>query len=637
MTDRPSRLVAVPAAVGLIAYASATQLWEAAVLLVLPALAAVIPKRFHPGRLREAILSAVVFAAGMFGIDPLVPDGLGQNKALGESGPRVAFGFLAVACLRLWLRRPWSGAPMTHGLAATAAALCGLWLSRNQYIAVAAAFLVGLALATGREAASRPAAAGKIPLRITAVVIALGATFLSAAAIPACHAAAYRGVTRAIRARRSGFQENIDLLRHVDIVESDRVMMRVTGPRVDYLRGVVFRRYSRGGWMPWTEPPRMVTTEAVGAREPGQVEIVPQRQSSIYFLPLESQRLSSEIGKAAVVEGGVVHVPPGFAYGPIRFRTGARDLPSSPVNEKEDLQIPQDLRPALEELARQWTEGANDEASRLAAIERRLQTSFAYSLRHDRSTRQDPVIDFLLVNRVGHCEYFATSMTLLARAIGIPARIVGGYRVSERNPMGDYWVVRARHAHSWVEAWVPGRGWTTFDPTPASATPELQPHTASLLGAIYDLFASGWMRERMGSGLGRRLLILLGSGVAVALMAAVIRARWRPRAPRRPEPLRYALPPKELELLLSTLGARGHRREGAETIEHFSGRLEAAGEGEAAAVLRRYAGWRYGGEGEGEQIAVELQAMATRLGWRQRRGEGNVAAMHQTGNRGEGG
>src|SRR5690606_3574664 len=66
-----------------------------------------------------------------------------------------------------------------------------------------------------------------------------------------------------------------------------------------------------------------------------------------------------------------------------------------------------------------------------------------------------------------HCEYFATSMAVLLRNVGIPARVVNGFYSSEWNPISGNFTVRQRDAHSWVEAWMgDDYGWMTFDPTP---------------------------------------------------------------------------------------------------------------------------------------------------------------------------
>jgi hypothetical protein len=97
---------------------------------------------------------------------------------------------------------------------------------------------------------------------------------------------------------------------------------------------------------------------------------------------------------------------------------------------------------------------------------------YHYSLElQRRDLALDPVEDFLVNVKQGHCEYYATALALMLRSAGIPARIVNGYRGAEApegQPRG-YYVVRESHAHTWVEALV-GEGtrffWLTLDPTP---------------------------------------------------------------------------------------------------------------------------------------------------------------------------
>ncbi len=98
--------------------------------------------------------------------------------------------------------------------------------------------------------------------------------------------------------------------------------------------------------------------------------------------------------------------------------------------------------------------------------------AFYYTLRPP-SLGNDPVDEFLFDTRRGFCGHYASAFTLLARAGGIPARIVTGYQGAERNPLGNYWIVRQSDAHAWVEAWIDGR-WVRFDPTAVVAPDRIE-------------------------------------------------------------------------------------------------------------------------------------------------------------------
>jgi hypothetical protein len=59
-------------------------------------------------------------------------------------------------------------------------------------------------------------------------------------------------------------------------------------------------------------------------------------------------------------------------------------------------------------------------------------------------------------------------MAVMLRSVGIPARLATGFLATEYNSLTGWWVLRSANAHSWVEAWIPGRGWQSYDPTPPS-------------------------------------------------------------------------------------------------------------------------------------------------------------------------
>lgn len=73
--------------------------------------------------------------------------------------------------------------------------------------------------------------------------------------------------------------------------------------------------------------------------------------------------------------------------------------------------------------------------------------------------------EFLFDSQRGFCAHFAGAMTFVLRAAGIPARVVAGYQGGELNPRGNYVLMHQFDAHAWVEAWLPGQGWVSVDPT----------------------------------------------------------------------------------------------------------------------------------------------------------------------------
>jgi transglutaminase-like putative cysteine protease len=101
------------------------------------------------------------------------------------------------------------------------------------------------------------------------------------------------------------------------------------------------------------------------------------------------------------------------------------------------------------------------------AVEEHLESSKSYSLDVERP-RGNVADAFLFEMEAGYCTYYATTMAVMLRTQGIPARMATGYTSGER--VGeDEWVVRGLNAHAWVEVYFPEIGWVAFDPTPSAA------------------------------------------------------------------------------------------------------------------------------------------------------------------------
>lgn len=147
-----------------------------------------------------------------------------------------------------------------------------------------------------------------------------------------------------------------------------------------------------------------------------------------------------------------------------------RDLtePVAPLTATEReglLQLPR-LDPRVEKLAREWA-GSETPTGAARLIEAHFHRDFKYSLQMPEKLAADPLAQFLFERKRGHCEYFASAMAVMLRTLGIPARVTTGFYGGVFNSISGWHVLRASDAHSWVEAWIPGRGWVTYDPTPS--------------------------------------------------------------------------------------------------------------------------------------------------------------------------
>jgi len=146
--------------------------------------------------------------------------------------------------------------------------------------------------------------------------------------------------------------------------------------------------------------------------------------------------------------------------------------------------------PRVTRLAAQITASAHNDYDKAAALENYLRTRYGYTLQLLDAPVKDPIANFLFVRKQGHCEYFASSMAVMLRTLGIPSRVVNGFRSDEFNDLTGNYVVRAKDAHSWVEAYFPGYGWQAFDPTPAGSSGT--PQGWSRLALYVDAMASFW-------------------------------------------------------------------------------------------------------------------------------------------------
>jgi transglutaminase-like putative cysteine protease len=133
------------------------------------------------------------------------------------------------------------------------------------------------------------------------------------------------------------------------------------------------------------------------------------------------------------------------------------------------LNLPPNRNPRSLELARRMrAQAGDDEAFIRAVLDMFREQEYFYTLEPPR-LEADSVDDFLFNTRRGFCEHFASAFTFMARAAGIPARVVTGYQGGDFNPLGGHLIVRQSDAHAWSEVWIDGRGWVRVDPTAAVA------------------------------------------------------------------------------------------------------------------------------------------------------------------------
>jgi transglutaminase-like putative cysteine protease len=247
----------------------------------------------------------------------------------------------------------------------------------------------------------------------------------------------------------------------------------------------------------------------------------------------------------------------------------------SPLMRMRTLQLPADRNPRSAAFAAELRGAAPSDAAFVDAVLAHFRNEpFVYTLRPPLLSSGHPVDEFLFGTRRGFCEHYASAFTKLARAAGIPARVVTGYQGGELNPLSNRLVVRQSEAHAWSEVWLEGRGWTRVDPTSAVAPDRIELSLADALpagervpggllrdfrmlrelGQGWDALNSLWTDWVLGYGperqfallarLGlpgsdwRALIIGLTAFVAAVMLGLTAWLAWRLRPPPMPEALR---------------------------------------------------------------------------------------------------
>lgn len=202
--------------------------------------------------------------------------------------------------------------------------------------------------------------------------------------------------------------------------------------------------------------------------------------TNVFFLAERPQSLTGNFRQVSMDAGGGVYDRD--ADHPINRYEAESELA---VIDSDELRLaantaPEGMDPYLKlpaldiripKLAEEITAQAPSNYEKAVALEQYLSTHFGYTLELPRSAPRDPVANFLFERKHGHCEYFASAMAVMLRSLHIPSRMVTGFRGGEYNDITGQYVVRASDAHSWVEAYFPGFGWISFDPTPAGGAP----------------------------------------------------------------------------------------------------------------------------------------------------------------------
>ena len=293
----------------------------------------------------------------------------------------------------------------------------------------------------------------------------------------------FAGVSGPSRLRGVSFTDAIRLGQSPNL--ADRVVMTVDAAQGRFWRAIAYDFYTGNGWRT-TETDKIdkinptvlgrekfdATFEMVvpqqnllfAANEPVRVSIPYQFQTGAdksYSSALRAVRSGQASEKYTVT-----------SYVSVADKAALRRASSTYPDyiKQKYLQLPSTLPQRVRDLAHKVAGEQSDPYDKAETIESFLRTTYRYAptVRAPPAGR-DPVDFFLFDLKEDFCEYFASSMVVMLRELGVPARVVEGYTAGTLDPATGKFVVKELDAHAWVEVYFPLYGWVEFEPTPSQA------------------------------------------------------------------------------------------------------------------------------------------------------------------------
>lgn len=326
----------------------------------------------------------------------------------------------------------------------------------------------------------------------------------------------------------SGFSEEVDLNTFGTIRMNYRPVMRVTLPEeIDpntlpkplYWKGLSFDYYGGDRWRADPKQWKRIRVQPRDTKlywftwQPDTMGLLRQEielGTANYEVVFGADTMKAVEGKFLSLQYDPVTGNANVVFDPYTLTyTVYSDFsqPSEAMLREESQEYPEDIAryylqvPEMAErvrvLARQIGDHEATVYDKALAVQTYLIQNYAYSLDVPRSGTVPLLEDFLFLNKAGHCEYYATSMAILLRILGIPARVVNGFARGRWNEYGHFFTVRQSDAHSWVEVYFPSYGWITFDPTPGAAFGETYQEFVEQENLIASLYRySEYLRVR---------------------------------------------------------------------------------------------------------------------------------------------
>lgn len=275
---------------------------------------------------------------------------------------------------------------------------------------------------------------------------------------------------------------------------SDTPYFTIKAKKGRYWRAAVYDYYRGSGWsdtlsrtknLSANEGVRLplvqggeILTQTVTVELPGAVNLVAAPMALQFSLPVEAKILEykGQLGGGEEILFAYTRrvLRPGESYSVVSYvldpdATSLRNAGTDYPDWIRDhyLQLPSDFPERVRQLARDLTAAYDNPYDKAKAIERYLR-SIPYNEEIPMPPRDQDGVDWFLFDlQQGYCDYYASAMAVMLRAVGVPARIASGYARGEYDEQAHTWTVRESDAHTWPEVYFPGYGWIQFEPTPS--------------------------------------------------------------------------------------------------------------------------------------------------------------------------
>jgi transglutaminase-like putative cysteine protease len=290
----------------------------------------------------------------------------------------------------------------------------------------------------------------------------------------------FAGVSGPSRLQGVSFSDAIRLGQAPNL--GDRITFYVDSPAAHFWRAVTYDFYTGAGWRttetdrvdkvtpPTLERDKMDATFTIvvshanllfGANEPAKVNIPFQFQTG------DDRAYSTSLRAVNRNQAQGTYITTSFVSKATKDELRKATTVYPAVIKAKYLQLPSSVPKRVADLAQQITASKATPYDKAEAIETYLRNTYKYStVVKPAPAGRDPVDYFLFDLKADFCEYFASSMAVMLREVGVPARVVEGFTAGELDPSGRY-AVKELNAHAWVEAYFPQYGWIEFEPTPS--------------------------------------------------------------------------------------------------------------------------------------------------------------------------